>query len=615
MRVLVTRPEEDAAPLADALRQRGVEVEIEPLLSVRPIAGAAVELAGVQAILFTSANGVRAFAQLSARRDLRALAVGEGSAAALRAAGFTEVTSAQGNVEDLARLAAERLKPADGGLLHVAGSVVAGDLAGRLGEAGFTVQRAVLYEAKPAERLAAGVRERLAAKRFDAVLFFSPRTATTFAELARIEDSGPSADALIDGCRQAVALCLSPAVAKAAGALPWREVRGAGRPDLAGMLELIDSELAGSARPVEAPARAQAAPAKRGGFKAALAVALIVLAGVVAAIAASQLDWFASPPPAADPALQVAINDLRAELRGLDERVAALESAPKETPAGDEIAALGARIDETAKEIENLREQVNEVYTAPPPTVPDDIMARLNALERRPAEPAPEAPDSPPPMPNVDPALMERLERENQTLRTEMAALQGDLTVLQSTVAGLRAQSPVKAALVLAVGQLRAALAADRPFAGELDTVRDLARSDAALGAIVERLAPWAERGARTPGELQASFPAGIAAAGPDSAPPPADWYRRLWVRLTGLVSVRRVGSDVPGEDIAARIARAEAKLGEGDLSGAVMEFDGAAPLPPALAAWIAEARGRLTADEAGSELAAAASSALAGGG
>ena len=70
IQALITRPEEDAATLAEALRQRGVGVAIEPLLSVRTLPGASIDLAGVQAVLFTSSNGVRAFAELSERRDL-----------------------------------------------------------------------------------------------------------------------------------------------------------------------------------------------------------------------------------------------------------------------------------------------------------------------------------------------------------------------------------------------------------------------------------------------------------------------------------------------------------------------------------------------------------------
>ena len=70
-------------------------------------------------MLFTSSNGVRAFAELSPRRDLPAFAVGDATAAAALAAGFTQFKSAGGDVRDLARLVASSLKPADGLLFHV----------------------------------------------------------------------------------------------------------------------------------------------------------------------------------------------------------------------------------------------------------------------------------------------------------------------------------------------------------------------------------------------------------------------------------------------------------------------------------------------------------------
>ena len=80
MRILITRPIEDAKPLADALNERGVEVLIEPLLEIKQFDNVVIELAEVQALLFTSANGVRAFAALTPRRDLKAFTVGDGSA-------------------------------------------------------------------------------------------------------------------------------------------------------------------------------------------------------------------------------------------------------------------------------------------------------------------------------------------------------------------------------------------------------------------------------------------------------------------------------------------------------------------------------------------------------
>src|SRR5512147_1864047 len=104
MHALITRPQDDAKPLAAALAAKGIDCTIEPLLQIVPIEDTTINLDGVQALLFTSANGVRAFAAKSARRDLKVLAIGEGSAAAARETGFPEVESAGGDVAALATL-------------------------------------------------------------------------------------------------------------------------------------------------------------------------------------------------------------------------------------------------------------------------------------------------------------------------------------------------------------------------------------------------------------------------------------------------------------------------------------------------------------------------------
>src|SRR5262245_66205847 len=126
MRILLTRPREDAEALAATLRARGHDVTIEPLFSVFPVDDGPIDLNGVQAVLLTSANGARALAQRTARRDLGVLAVGDATAATARALGFSAVESAGGNVDDLVQLVRTRLRPDGGVLLHAAGSVVAG---------------------------------------------------------------------------------------------------------------------------------------------------------------------------------------------------------------------------------------------------------------------------------------------------------------------------------------------------------------------------------------------------------------------------------------------------------------------------------------------------------
>src|SRR5205085_9037191 len=128
LRALVTRPRAEAAGLADALASRGIEAILEPMLDIHYRDGPAPDLAGIQAILCTSANGVRALARLSSERERPLFAVGESTAGRAQAEGFLRVESASGNVADLARLVRDRLPAEAGRLLPVAGTEAAGDL-------------------------------------------------------------------------------------------------------------------------------------------------------------------------------------------------------------------------------------------------------------------------------------------------------------------------------------------------------------------------------------------------------------------------------------------------------------------------------------------------------
>ena len=110
LRALVTRPREEADSLIGPLATRGVEALIEPLIEIHFQVPEAFDLGGVQAILCTSANGVRALARASRERGVPLLTVGDATAARARAEGFGSVESAGGDVGDLARLAVARLR-------------------------------------------------------------------------------------------------------------------------------------------------------------------------------------------------------------------------------------------------------------------------------------------------------------------------------------------------------------------------------------------------------------------------------------------------------------------------------------------------------------------------
>ena len=233
IRALVTRPLPDAGRTADALAARGVAALMEPMLEIEFLPAPALDLAGVQALLFTSANGVRAFASASPERGLPAFAAGDATAREARAVGFRRVESAAGDGEALARLAAARCKPSAEPLLHASGEAVAGNLASSLAEAGFSVRREVLYRARPAEALSPELIEALNAGRVRLTLFFSPRSAAVFAKLARRSGVGES-------CRFVHACVLSEAVGRALEGVAWREVRVAGRPDHEAMMAEVD---------------------------------------------------------------------------------------------------------------------------------------------------------------------------------------------------------------------------------------------------------------------------------------------------------------------------------------------------------------------------------------
>jgi len=234
MRLLVTRPEEDGATFSKALEDRGIASVMAPIMTVRFEDGIALDLDGVQAVLVTSANGVRALARMTRRRDVSLVAVGPATGEAARQAGFANVLVAGGDVERLAALAAATFRPDGGRLVHIAGSVVAGDLQGLLSKAGFRVDRIVAYAAEAGRRLPEAAGEALSDGTLDGVVFFSARTAALFVKL--VKEAG-----LLERLSGIGAFCLSRAVAEALPRGLFGQVLVAERPEGAGLLDLISS--------------------------------------------------------------------------------------------------------------------------------------------------------------------------------------------------------------------------------------------------------------------------------------------------------------------------------------------------------------------------------------
>ena len=228
MRVLLTRPLEDGAETARQLAMRGHEPLLAPLLSVRFLGGPEIILDDVQAILATSANGARALARRTSRRDLPIFAVGPQTAAEARKLGFADVKSADGDAEALARAARVWTQPGKGALLHVAGEGNDGKLAASLSE--FSVRREILYAVTPVEKMPAEILAWLGQGEVEAALFFSPRSAAIFRDLALKES--------LD-LRGVLAAAISPAAGAALDPLAFAGLRIARRPNLENLLNVL----------------------------------------------------------------------------------------------------------------------------------------------------------------------------------------------------------------------------------------------------------------------------------------------------------------------------------------------------------------------------------------
>lgn len=233
MRVLVTRPVEDAEETAARLRDRGLAAAIAPMLEIRFRDGPDLSFDGIQAIVATSANGVRALVRRSQRRDLPLFAVGPQTAAVARAAGFSDVRNSQGDAIALADAISNWTDPGKGVLLHVAGNEATGKLAARLSQHGFALRREVLYDVEPVDALPASVAEALRNREFDAVLLFSPLSAQTFVRC--VDTAG-----LQSACRDIICVCISQAAAGKITSGLFREIRIAAHPSENEMLNALE---------------------------------------------------------------------------------------------------------------------------------------------------------------------------------------------------------------------------------------------------------------------------------------------------------------------------------------------------------------------------------------
>ena len=88
LRVLVTRPREQAPRLVEALESRGFDVVVAPLIRIEPLSDDPIDVRGYDCVIVTSPNGARELARRTNGRPAMLAAIGPGTVAALRDEGL-----------------------------------------------------------------------------------------------------------------------------------------------------------------------------------------------------------------------------------------------------------------------------------------------------------------------------------------------------------------------------------------------------------------------------------------------------------------------------------------------------------------------------------------------
>ena len=302
-----------------------------------------------------------------------------------------------------------------------------------------------------------------------------------------------------------------------------------------------------------------------------------------------------SPSLAADdPPATPAIASARAEEPAAPDNVAAAEALPDTSPAAPPPAQADLGADTPGVEtlgVLNARLEALEARSDGAIGAGAAVIAleqRIRALEDDPTrEPLGEA--------------LAAWGEQRAALEAALAQVSVRLARFEEEAAHQAAADGRLVTLVLATGELAAALGSSRPFMPALASIRGIAGEDPEIEDALARLAPFAATGVPTLDGLSARFPqAANAIVRGTAATDEEGWIDETVTRLSQLVTIRRTGGALDPASLEGRLVEAEAALKAGDLERAIAIV---APLmgddaeAGSAGPWLRDARARHEAD------------------
>lgn len=186
-KILITRPREDFRRTADSVALLGFEALSAPSLLFKILDFELPVLEDFAALVFTSANGVRAVRDYPEMRELPCYVVGVQTAKTAEQLGFRVLLRGANDVVSLAdKIALDYKKQGfDKPLLHVSGTHMAGNLSKILVERSIVVQRIQAYIMDEVNDVSAEILTAIEGGNITGILFYSSRSAKIFIENMR----------------------------------------------------------------------------------------------------------------------------------------------------------------------------------------------------------------------------------------------------------------------------------------------------------------------------------------------------------------------------------------------------------------------------------------------
>jgi|TARA_A100001011_G_C14031713_1_gene723934 Uroporphyrinogen-III synthase len=185
MHILLTRPLEDCSEMILKFQLLGHEVSHMPLIIIEEKKYENINFDNYNGIIFTSSNSIKHLDTKKINKKINCFCVGMATEKKAKNAGFQNVFSADGNVNNLKEVILRNINSSEGKLIYISGEIISSNLDKDLLLEGYKIKRVINYLTKPVKKLDHKFVENLKLKMPEIVYVYSQNSAINFLNLIK----------------------------------------------------------------------------------------------------------------------------------------------------------------------------------------------------------------------------------------------------------------------------------------------------------------------------------------------------------------------------------------------------------------------------------------------